>query len=62
MHRRGNFSDDHWPKSVRRARTAHLTGANETLTTQHEARNFSLVFDNAPTIPVAPRSIPTGTV
>jgi hypothetical protein len=60
MHRGRDFSDDHWPKSARRARSTHLTGANETLTSQDEATNFSVVLDTNPTIPVVPRSIPTG--
>jgi hypothetical protein len=63
MHMRGDFRDDHWPKSAPRARSAHLTGTNETLTSHHDARNFSVVFETTrTTIPVAPRSIPTGTV
>jgi len=60
MHRCCDFRDDHWPKSARHARTAHLTGANETLTSHDDATNFSVVLDTNSTIPVVPRSIPTG--
>jgi hypothetical protein len=60
---RGDFRDDHWAKSAPGARSAHLTGANETLTSNRDARNFSVVFETPRTIiPVAPRSIPTGTI
>jgi len=61
MHMRGYFSHDQRAKSAHRARSAHLTGANETLTEQHDTRNFSVVPDTSSTIPVAARSIPTDT-
>jgi hypothetical protein len=56
------LSDDQRARVPPHARTAHLTGANETLTGNLDARNFSVVFDTSPTIPVAARSIPTGMI